>query len=403
MSMEDNSANTVQVCLDDALRHHQAGRLEQAQAGYQRVLQLQPGHPDALHMSGVLAYQSGRHEEAVSLIRQAARIMPPNAGIHVNLGNVLQAQGLLIEAADEFRRAIDLEPRLAVAWNNLGNALRMQGRIDAAIEALRQALSIDSRYTDAWVNQAIAYQARNDLAGAIRSYEKALEIDPGHGPAVHMLAALRGVKTDAAPSGHVARLFDDYATRFDRHLVETLGYSMPRLLRAEIDSLFGPDARYRRVVDLGCGTGLAGIEFRSLSDRLTGIDLSTGMISRARDRGIYDELLLGDLVAVLDATRQRYDLFVCADVFPYVGRVEPLFSAISRHAAAGALFTFSTERHYGDGYVLQPSGRYAHAQEYLRVVAASHGFSVLTMRTENLRKQQGAWIPGDLVLLQYGR
>jgi len=393
--------NTVQACLENALQHHQAGRLEQARAGYQHILQLQPGHPDALHMSGVLAYQAGNYREAVARIRQAARDMVPNAGVHVNLGNALQAQGLLDEATGEFREAITMEPGLAVAWNNLGNALRMQGKTDAAIEALGKALSIDSRYADAYVNHAIASQGSGDVAGAIECYEKAVELDPGHGPAAHMLAALRGEQTDAAPSAHVTQLFDGYAAKFDHHLVETLGYSMPRLLRAEIDNLFGSEVHYSRVIDLGCGTGLAGLEFRQLSGRLTGVDLSAGMISRARDRGIYDELLVGDLVAALEADKQSYDLFICADVFPYVGKVDSLFSTISSHAASGALFVFSTELHDGEGFVLQQSGRYAHAQEYLRKAAASHKFSVLTMRTENLRKQNNEWIAGDLVVLQF--
>jgi predicted TPR repeat methyltransferase len=78
-----------------------------------------------------------------------------------------------------------------------------------------------------------------------------------------------------------------------------------------------------------------------------------------------------------------------------------LFSAVGCHAGSAALFAFSTELYPGEGYVLQPSGRYAHSREYLQTVAAEYGFSVLTMRTENLRKQKEQWIPGDLVVLQY--
>lgn len=393
------TADVVRL-LQESLHHHAAGRLDLARDGYEQIMRLQPGQPDALHMSGVLAYQAGRYGEAARLIGQAMRAMPPNAGVHVNLGNALQADGRLQPAIDEFRAALALDPRLAVAWNNLGNALRLQGKNSAALDAFDQALSLDSGYTDAWVNRAIACQESNDLPGAVHSYEQAVALDPGHGAAAHMLAALRGDRTEAAPSAHVARLFDEYAVRFDHHLVDTLGYSMPRLLREEVASLSGSEARFERVIDLGCGTGLAGLAFRSAAGVLVGVDLSSGMIERARQRAIYDELRVADVVSALESDTARYDLFICADVFPYFGRIDDLFSAVAGRAAAGALFVFSTELHEGEGFALRPSGRYAHAQDYLRHAAGNSGFTVLTMRTENLRKQRDAWIPGDLVLLR---
>jgi predicted TPR repeat methyltransferase len=327
--------------------------------------------------------------------------MPPNAGVCLNLGNALQASGRLDEAVTAFQQAIQLAPGYAMAYNNLGNALRHQGKLAAAVAALRKALTLDGRYTDAHVNLAMTLQAQGDVSGAMRSYESAVELDPGHEAAAHMLAALRGEVTDAAPREHVARLFDEYAARFDHHLVETLGYSMPGLLRLEIDRLLGRGAQFSQVIDLGCGTGLAGVAFRALSGHLTGVDLSPRMIDQARARGIYDDLRVGDVITVLQEDQYHYDLFICADVFPYIGNVETLFSVVSARSEDGALFAFSTEFCEGRDFLLRPSGRYAHSQEYLRKVAASHGFSVMTLRTENLRKQKEQWTPGDLVVLQY--
>lgn len=394
-------AEGAQYHLDSALQHHRSGRLAEAQSGYRQVLELQPGNADALHMLGVLAYQMGKYADAISLIERAAGHLEPNAGVCINLGNALQASGRLDEAVAAFQQAIRIEPGYAMAHNNLGNALRHQGKLADAVTALRKALTLDGRCADAHVNLAMTLQAQGDVSGAMRSYERAVELDPGHESAAHMLAALRGEVTEAAPHDHVARLFDEYAARFDHHLVETLGYSMPGLLRAEIDRLLGQDAHFSRVIDLGCGTGLAGIAFRALSGNLCGVDLSPRMIDQAQVRNVYDDLRVGDVITVLQEDPCRYDLFICADVFPYIGNVEALFSAVSAHSEAGALFAFSTEFSAGRDFVLQPSGRYAHAQGYLRAVADRNGFSVMTMRTENLRKQNEQWIPGDLVVLQY--
>lgn len=391
----------LQKYLDCAIEYHKAGQLNEAQAGYRKVLLIKPDHADALHMMGVLAYQAGRYDEAVSLINRAKNKMLPNAGIYTNFGNVLQAMGRLDEAIAAFQNAIGLAPDNAVAYNNLGNALQKKGELDAAVTAYNNALKIDSSYAEACVNLAMTYQAQGDDVSAARSYERAVALDPGQKSAAHMLAALRGEVTEGAPPEHIEHLFDDYAQRFESHLVDTLGYTMPGMLRAEIDKLLGPSAHFHNAIDIGCGTGLAGIEFRSACDRLNGVDLSSRMIGQAKARNVYDDLHAGDVIMLLESDHNQYDLFICADVFPYIGNIKRIFSAVSRCAKRGALFAFSTEHYQGEGFILQPSGRYAHSQEYLRETAAGNNLSVMTMRTEKLRKQRGRWIPGDLVVLKF--
>ena len=394
-------ADTGASLLEQAIRFHRNNQLREAEAAYHEILRNQPEEPTALHMLGVLAYQAGNYEEAINLIDRARAHIPGDAGLLTNLGSALQASNRLDEAVAAFNAAIDIMPRFALAHNNLGNALRLQGKHEQSIAAFQQALSINDN-ADTQVNLAAAYQALGDMEKARHCYQRAVELDPGHKSAAHMLAAFNGQATEAAPNDHVARLFDEYAAKFDSHLVDTLGYSMPGLLRNQIDLLMGQDARFHNAIDLGCGTGLTGVAFHPVCDRLTGIDLSPRMIDKARDRGVYDELHTGNIVTFLSRAQQHYDLFICADVFPYIGDVQPLFSALSGRAEKGALFAFSTELHSGSGYALRPTGRYAHAQEYLRGSADNHGFSVMTMRTENLRKQKENWIQGDLVILQYG-
>ncbi|MFQ5644646.1 MAG: tetratricopeptide repeat protein [Thiogranum sp.] len=395
------TAKAHQDILDRAIRLHRGGRLKEAETAYRELLQAHPGHPTSLHMLGVLAYQAGKYEDAISLITRAKAHAPSDAGLHTNLGNALQACGRLEEAVAAFMQAIEINPRFALAYNNLGNVLHQQEKHERAIAAFQQALSIDSNYTDTYVNLAAVYQARGEMEKAAHCYQKAVELNPDHESAAHMLAALRGEARENAPPEHVTRLFDEYAAKFDHHLVDTLGYSMPGLLRSEIDRLQGPNTRFQNVIDLGCGTGLAGIAFRPVSGHLTGIDLSPRMIDRARERNVYDILQTGDIIATLQEEQAHYELFICADVFPYIGNVRPLFSALRSRAAKGALFAFSTETHTGSSYVLRPTGRYAHAPDYLHSAAAEHGFSVRSMRTENLRKQKAQWIRGDLVVLQY--
>ncbi|MBI5657962.1 MAG: SEC-C domain-containing protein, partial [Nitrosomonadales bacterium] len=76
------------AALQAALEHHRAGRLPQAQAIYQQILQAEPDHPDALHYLGAIASHDGRHRDAAELIAKAVRIRPSRA-MHYNLGNAL--------------------------------------------------------------------------------------------------------------------------------------------------------------------------------------------------------------------------------------------------------------------------------------------------------------------------
>ena len=133
-----NATSTAQA-LQLALRHHQAGRLGQAEQLYRQVLVRQPRNVDALHMLGVLAYQAGRYDAAVDLINQAVALVLSDAEAHSNLG-LARARGLVEQAIAAYRRAINLKPNVAEVFDNLGKALSQQGRLEEAISAYGQSL-----------------------------------------------------------------------------------------------------------------------------------------------------------------------------------------------------------------------------------------------------------------------
>ncbi len=96
-----------------------------------------------------------------------------------------------------------------------------------------------------------------------------------------------GRRSTSLPPAYVARLFDDYAWRFDKHLIKNLGYRAPALI-ADALSAVAPGRGFVSALDLGCGTGLMGAPLRERIDRLAGVDLSAAMIAKARERGLYD-------------------------------------------------------------------------------------------------------------------
>jgi predicted O-linked N-acetylglucosamine transferase (SPINDLY family) len=178
--------------LQTALRHHQAGRLQEAEPIYQQILKSEPDHVDALHLLGVLAHQRGDNERAIEFIARAIHLDGSQAPFHNNLGNALRSQGQLAEAIASYERALQLRPNYAEAHNNLGIALVEQGQLAEAIASIERALQLQPYDAEAHNNLGVALRSQGRLAEAIASYQRALQLRPNYAEAHNNLGnALR--------------------------------------------------------------------------------------------------------------------------------------------------------------------------------------------------------------------
>lgn len=168
---------SIPNAIQEALGHHQAGRLQQAEAIYRQILQLAPHQPDALHLLGLIAHQVGRNEIAVELIGKAVAIQP-SAPMYYNLGIAFQAHGNSEGAVDSYRKALAIAPDYAEAHGNLGNALKDQGKLDEAAQHYRKAIALKPNFADPHSNLGIVLQAQGNLDGALEHHRKALAIRP---------------------------------------------------------------------------------------------------------------------------------------------------------------------------------------------------------------------------------
>jgi predicted TPR repeat methyltransferase len=124
------------------------------------------------------------------------------------------------------------------------------------------------------------------------------------------------------------------------------------------------------------------------------------MIAQARGRGVYDELHLAEVHTWLRAAAgARFDLVIAADVFIYIGALEDLFHETARSLKPGGWFAFSTEECKSADYTLQPSGRYAQSEAYIRRLAQP-AFTVVAADPAVIRMELGDSLEGRLYLLQ---
>jgi predicted TPR repeat methyltransferase len=375
------------------------GRLDDALASYERALALAPCYPEAFCNRALALQALDRHADALEDFGAALTQRPAYAealhGAGVSLAALEQAE----DALEAFDRALRAQPDYAEAWCSRGTLLLRAHEPQAALDSYAQALRVRSGHARAQLGCANALRALGRYDEAVAAYEAAAACGADAATVAYLLASLGAAPApQASPAGYVAALFDQYAGRFDRHLVDVLRYRTPTLLadvlarqlagRGELD-----------ILDLGCGTGLCGPLLRPLARHLAGVDLSAGMLAQARELGVYDALACGELTAYLAQAPACWDVLAAADVLVYVGDLEPVLAAARQALRAGGSFVFSVEALDGDGYALRASGRYAHAPNYVVMCAARHGFSVHEQVTCTLREDSGEPVAGLLFAL----
>ena len=155
----------------DAVSHHRAERLDQAESLFRQVAEADPRHAEALHRLGVIAHQRERWAEAVAKIQAAIRIGAPSAGHHYNLALALHELDRYEEAVEACRAALRLKPDFLPALYTLGLALKDLGRLDEAIAAYRAVAQRDPDFAEARYGEGYARLLAGDFAGGWPLYE----------------------------------------------------------------------------------------------------------------------------------------------------------------------------------------------------------------------------------------
>jgi predicted TPR repeat methyltransferase len=281
----------------------------------------------------------------------------------------LQLKGDLVAAADLLQQAADLAPGFASAWFTLGEVREQLGEHEAAIAAFRKAVIVDP--------------------------------EDHHGASLRLML-IGADRLSEMPPAYVRALFDQYAPRFERALIDDLGYRGPALLFKEVVFARGmvrKPAFFKRAIDLGCGTGLAAAAFAANVDQFIGIDLSPRMIERARATGFYADLEVDEMVAGLrgkpDASA---DLILAADAMVYLSGLLPLLQEVKRVLVPGGLLAFTVETHGGDDVILGAGLRYAHSAGYVRGSIEAAGLTLARMENLSNRNEDNTPVPGLVVV-----
>lgn len=299
------------------------------------------------------------------------------------------------------RLALREEPTNTRAMVLLANAISAFGDRREALRLYHDAVLIGTELY--WPYKAIAddYRRRGQLAEAESAYRKWIAAAPHSASAHHMLGTTLGSDAPSRCSvAYVSELFNNFALRFDADL-QRLGYRGPEAVATAIERWRHGDGRTLDVLDAGCGTGLCGAAVRRHCMKLTGVDLAAKMLSLARKRACYDELVESELDEFLASRRDSFDAIVSADVLIYFGDLSTTLELAHHALKPSGLLIFTVEAlltEGNDSYQLTPTGRYAHRDSYLKSALQQHGFKVKGFRSEPLRYEDGKAVVCHIVV-----
>ncbi len=182
-----------------------SGKLDEAEAGYRKILSHDPRQADALYLLGAVRQQRGDRPQAETLFRHALAVREDPRFLF-SLACLLHELRRHPEAESAFRRAIDLDPGKAVVHNNYGNLLSEIGRFDEAESAYRRAMVLQPGFAPAHNNLGNALRALRRSSEAEDAYRRALTLDATHLPARLCLAGLLG---ETGKTTEAERLYRD--------------------------------------------------------------------------------------------------------------------------------------------------------------------------------------------------
>ena len=149
----------------------------------------------------------------------------------------------------------------------------------------------------------------------------------------------------AASTDELMKVYDGWADRYDRELLEDWGYTSPqKAVQLLLAAMGSPELT---VLDAGCGTGLVGVLLKEAGmSLLTGIDYSPGMLAEAERKGVYDALHTLDMNLPLTLPSDSYDAVTCIGTFTSTHVKPEAVRELARVTRSGGALVFTVRDDY---------------------------------------------------------
>jgi predicted TPR repeat methyltransferase len=398
------------------------GKFAEAAESYRRALDVNPSLYKVRNELARMLRAQGLFDEALAHFEQALAVATDQhdqGGICNNIGTLALDMGDYPRAIERLQRAVALQPHFAPGYSSLAVALHSVGQADEAITRFQQALALDPGLLAARIDLSIALikqgrkvEALDHAEIASRSSEEPsfphysfgvlmslcgcveaarlclntyLDREPGDPKGGRMLlAALGDAIPERASDDQLRALYTRRAGFWDQGSAGPHGYRGADLVSSALHRFGGEGLD---IADAGCGTGLVGKLVAGHARQLVGIDLSAAMMQKAREKGVYDRLHEGDLIAFLNDHPDSFDAVTSAATLIHFGDLRPAFDAAARSLRDRGLFIFTLFPNQDDEDAISvgsldglvQGGCYQHGRAYVARLAEITGFAVETL------------------------
>jgi predicted TPR repeat methyltransferase len=383
-----------------------------------------PQHQPADSLGPVFALlRDNKRADAVAWLTEYIERKPDDPRALMQLGELLRHGPDIIRGINLLERALRTAPTLTLGWLSYAAALRTLSRPDGAKAAYRRVLALDPNRVEALNDLATLLMDERDWATAVDLLARACELRPETlGLQMNLAEALAqdGRTEDAAKVAHSVLALDSTDPVGAGMLLSKIGQAPTPLqapesllqplysLRASRwDAIVTGERPYRGaalvaeacatyvskssdVLDAGCGTGLVGELLCGSVGRMVGVDISEPMLSVARTKKLYSELVKADMVNFMRASPGKFDAVTCAATLIHFGDLVPVFEAAAICIRNQGVFVFTVfpNDDKADIYSVRrilgsaQGGLFDHGASYLAAAARQAGFEMVDLRRE---------------------
>lgn len=384
------------------------GEFEEALGYYEKMYALNPNSYNAIVNIANTAYNLGQYLRAIEFAQAAIAKRPTHADPYIVAGNCFAELLKTEEAAECLKKAAEIEPNSDWLCNSVAALYQKSGNWKQCLAYAWKAVVLKGNKVcaDDHINFGyMLYEAEDSghqelMAQYVARWEEMFADNPIVG---YICSALRHEQEVAETDlTYVKKLFDGFASSFDEILGE-LDYQVPHYIAGLLkEALKTKLFKKRRILDLGCGTGLCGEALKEYfpNEEYFGVDISEKMLAEAEKKNVYKMLYADDIMSFLASNNELYHAVTAGDVLTYMGDLKPLFREVAGKVKFGGLLCFSISKNVynQNDYYLTSSGRFAHTVAYIHRLLKYCGFEVVKQEERVLRREGVRDVEGYVIL-----
>lgn len=425
--------NSPELFYRLAVVYRLQGENDKALIQIDKALNLMNNHV-YLNEKGLVLENLGQDDEALMVYRQAVDMNAYYPDPLAGQGNIYMRCHQYDLAEDAYKKALALDNKFFMAHHNLASLLYKQDRKNEALDHYQEAVIIDPKNMTAVYNLAVIQEDIGEFSEAAGLYfnalvgglkndtlefriasvleqlfksskegkKQALDFTKGwvkHFPdsvvAWHTLSALTGKKSSDAKGlmeRYAQKLYDVFAIEYDEKMKKLKAISID-----EAEQIL-KNKKFKKVLDLGCGTGSFGKKLKQNFNSLIGVDLSQKMLDIAQTTNSYDKLICASVTDYLENTKSSFDLIVMLELTGYLDDLSPVLNGIKSHLNQKGMFIFSVEypsNNMASG--LSSNGRYVYSKSDVITMLEKANLTLIDIKEINLRREDDGYAKGALV------